>query len=120
MKTKQIISSSDAHGKMFAACANAKEITDYSTATLEELTLWRNHLVFHAQRQIPRPLMDEINKRVNEKAMKIVGEMKNMSHIGYCKRGGMDGIVVTTLELQQFAQFMDVKYIDKYIPLPDM
>lgn len=43
----------------------------------------------------------------------------NKTHFGYCKRGGMDGIVVTTSQLHQFATFMGAKFGDEFIPIPD-
>jgi len=41
-----------------------------------------------------------------------------MSKIGYCKRGGMDGIKVTETELKKFARSIGSKNIDEFIPLP--
>ena len=41
-----------------------------------------------------------------------------MSKIGYCKRGGLEGILVTTKELEAFAKKHGHKYIDWVIPIP--
>ena len=42
-----------------------------------------------------------------------------MSRIDYCRRGGQEGIVVTTSELNKFANFMKSNALDEFIPLPD-
>jgi hypothetical protein len=43
-----------------------------------------------------------------------------MSRYGYCPVGGEDGILVTTDELDTFADVMKSNALDEYIPLPDL
>ena len=43
-----------------------------------------------------------------------------MSKIEYRPRGGQEGISVSTDELVEFAEFMGTKYIDTFIPIPNV
>ena len=42
-----------------------------------------------------------------------------MSQIAFCKRGGMEGILTSTEELDAFSDFLGISYLDEFIPLPD-
>ena len=41
-----------------------------------------------------------------------------MSKIGYCPRGGQDGIVVGQPELVEFSNAINARALDEYIPIP--
>lgn len=41
-----------------------------------------------------------------------------MSKYGHCKKGGMEGICVTSQELQNASRFFEQKWADAVIPLP--
>jgi hypothetical protein len=43
-----------------------------------------------------------------------------MSHIGFCERGGQDGIVIEKEEQYIHARLCGYEAIDEYIPLPNM
>lgn len=42
------------------------------------------------------------------------------SYIGYCKRGGMQGICVTDEQLGELAKELNIDFLDMYILLPGM
>ena len=43
-----------------------------------------------------------------------------MSRIAFCKRGGQEGILTTTLQQRKLSDAVKSEYIDRYIPLPGM
>lgn len=43
-----------------------------------------------------------------------------MSYIGFCKRGGTEGICITKTEQSRLATVLKTEYLDQYILLPGM
>lgn len=42
-----------------------------------------------------------------------------MAKINFCKQGGQNGILLQDTELTELANYIDSRYLDEYIPLPN-